>query len=123
MSAWICRFDPPPAGLEGLVRVAVKDAIDMAGVITTAGCVAVLDRALPAGSDATCLAAVRSAGGYIVGKTTPSELCVSPAGVNPTFGTPVNPVASDRIPGGSSSGSAVAVATREADVGLGTDAQ
>jgi len=121
MSVWICRFDPPPAALEGLVRVAVKDAIDVAGVITTAGCVAVRDRAVPARSDARCLAAVRSAGASIVGKTTLSELCVSPAGVNPAFGTPVNPVAPDRIPGGSSSGSAVAVATGEADVGLGTD--
>jgi amidase len=119
---WISRFDPPPGtGPDRVVRVAVKDAIDIAGEITTAGCVAVRDRAVPAASDASCLAGVRAAGAPIVGKTTLSELCVSPAGDNPEFGTPVNPVAADRIPGGSSSGSAVAVAVGEADVGLGTD--
>src|SRR5690349_23300228 len=100
MSVWICRFDPPPAALEGLVRVAVKDAIDVAGTITTAGCVAVRDRAVPATSDARCLAGLRSAGAFIVGKTTLTELCISPVGDNAMFGTPVNPVAPDRIPGG-----------------------
>jgi amidase len=105
----------------GLVRVAVKDAIDIAGVITTAGCAAVRDRATPARSDALCLAGVRAGGAVIVGKTSLSEMCLSPFGDNAVFGTPVNPVAPDRIPGGSSSGSAVSVASGEADVGLGTD--
>jgi amidase len=121
MATWITRFDPPAAAPAGLVRVAVKDAIDMAGVVTTAGCVAVRDRAVPATADAACLAGVRAAGTTIVGKTTLTELCLSPACVNTGFGTPVNPVAPDRIPGGSSSGSAVAVANGEADIGLGTD--
>jgi len=121
MSAWLLRFDPPAAGIDGRIRVAVKDAIDVAGAITSAGCVAVRDRAVPARSDALCLAGLRSAGAYIVGKTTLTELCISPVGDNATFGTPVNPVASDRIPGGSSSGSAVAVASGAADIGLGTD--
>jgi amidase len=121
MSVWISRFDPPAAGTDGLVRVAVKDAIDVAGAITSAGCVAVRDRAVRATSDAQCLAGLRSARAFIVGKTTLTELCISPAGDNATFGTPVNPVAPDRIPGGSSSGSAVAVANGEADIGLGTD--
>jgi len=58
---------------------------------------------------------------FIVGKTTLTELCVSPAGDNAVFGTPVNPAAPDRIPGGSSSGSAVAVASGEVEIGLGTD--
>src|SRR5688572_1239462 len=102
MTTWITRFDPPAAGSDGLVRVAVKDAIDMAGMITTAGCVAVRDRATPATTDALCLAGVRAAGAFIVGKTTLTELCVSPAGDNAVFGTPVNPVAPERIPGGSS---------------------
>jgi amidase len=118
VTAWITRFDPPTAGL---LRVAVKDAIDMAGVITTAGCVAVRDRATPAPADAACLAGVRGSGAFIVGKTTLTELCVSPAGDNAAFGAPVNPIAPGLIPGGSSSGSAVAVAAAEADVGLGTD--
>jgi amidase len=83
--------------------------------------VAVRDRATPATTDALCLAGVRAAGAFIVGKTTLTELCLSPIGDNAVFGTPVNPVAPERIPGGSSSGSAVAVASGEADVGLGTD--
>lgn len=118
MPIWISRFDPPGSG--GRVRVAVKDVFDLAGEITTAGCAAVRDRAQPATADARCLAGVR-AGGVIVGKTTLTELSVSPVGDNEVFGTPVNPVAPDRIPGGSSSGSAVAVATGQADLGLGTD--
>lgn len=112
------RFPP----LEGLgLRVAVKDAIDVAGVVTTAGCVAVRDAGVVAAGDAGCLAGVRAAGASIVGKTTLTEMCVSPVGDNAAFGTPVNPLAPERIPGGSSSGSAVAVATGQADVGLGTD--
>jgi amidase len=120
MSTWIVRFDvPTPA--EAQLRVAVKDAIDMAGVPTSAGCVAVRDRAAPAPADARCLAGIRAADVAIVGKTTLTELCLSPTGINDEFGTPVNPLAPDRIPGGSSSGSAVAVAGHEADVALGTD--
>jgi amidase len=118
---WITRFDVPAEGSGERVRVAVKDAIDVAGMVTTAGCVAVRDRARPAAADAACLAGVRAAGAVLVGKTTLSELCLSPAGINAEFGTPINPLAADRIPGGSSSGSAVAVASHEADIGLGTD--
>jgi amidase len=121
MTTWIHRFDLSAAGAGGHIRVAVKDAIDVAGVVTTAGCAAVRDRAIPAPADAACLAGVPAAGGVVVGKTTLTELCLSPAGVNAEFGTPVNPVAGNRIPGGSSSGSAVAVASGEADIGLGTD--
>ncbi len=114
---WIVRFDEPGPG----VRVAVKDAIDVLGVPTWAGCAAVRDRAAPAAADASCLVGVRVGGAAIVGKTTQTELCLSPTGVNREFGTPVNPIAPDRVPGGSSSGSAVAVATGEAEIGLGTD--
>lgn len=130
MTAWIAHFDPstdPTAGntAGNTVRVAVKDAIDVAGSVTTAGCAAVRARAVPATVDAACLAGIRAAEraetAVIVGKTTLTELCVSPVGDNPVFGTPVNPLARDRVPGGSSSGSAVAVAAGEADVALGTD--
>jgi amidase len=141
MSIWITRFDSPEGGSSGRarvdvkssgpsrvavdssgpVRVAVKDAIDVAGTVTTAGCAAVRDRAASAAADAPFLAGVRAAGAHLVGKTTLTELCISPAGDNAEFGTPVNPAAPDRIPGGSSSGSAVAVAAGEADIGLGTD--
>jgi amidase len=89
-TAAITRFEPP-AGRDQLIRVAVKDAIDMAGVITTAGCAAVLGRAVPATVDALCLAGSRAPGVFIAGKTTLTELCVGPVGDNPVFGTPVNP--------------------------------
>ena len=110
----------------GALRVAVKDAIDVAGVPTTVGCAAVADNAVAAESDAACLAGVRAAGdgpdgAVIVGKTNLHELCFGITGINPWYGTPVNPLDATRIPGGSSSGSAVAVAAGEADVGLGTD--
>ena len=121
VTPWIVRFEQAGAPDDHRPRVAVKDAIDLAGVPTTAGCVAVRDRATPAPADAACLAGFRAAGVTIVGKTTLTELCLSPTGVNEAFGMPVNPLAPDLIPGGSSSGSAVVVASGEADLALGTD--
>ena len=118
MSTWITRIDTP-AG-DGL-RVAVKDAIDVEGVPTTVGCAAVADVAEPAASDAPCVATARAAGARIVGKANLHELCFGTEGGNPWYGDPVNPLDPERYPGGSSSGSAVAVATGEADVGYGTD--
>jgi amidase len=101
--------------------VAVKDAIDVAGVETTVGSAAVADRAQPAAVDAACLAPVRAAGARLVGKANLHELAFGGTGINYWYGTPVNPLDASRIPGGSSSGCAVAVATREADVAIGTD--
>src|SRR6202012_489929 len=79
----------------------------------------------PAEADAPCLAGLRAAvdagEARIVGKTNLDELAVAAAGVNPWFGTPRNPLDPTRIPGGSSSGSAVAVAAGEAEVGIGSD--
>src|SRR6202522_1310754 len=107
------------------LRVAVKDLIDMAGLPTTAGCLAVADTAGPASRDATCLAGLRAAIGRgqarFVGKTNLHELAYGITGVNEAFGTPVNPLDPRRVPGGSSSGSATAVAAGEADVAYGTD--
>jgi len=107
------------------LRVAVKDLIDMAGLPTTAGCLAVADTAEPASRDAACIAGLRAAMGRgearFVGKTNLHELAYGISGINPAFGTPVNPLDPRRIPGGSSSGSATAVAADEADVGYGTD--
>lgn len=123
MTTFIRRFeiDVPP----GALRVAVKDALDVAGEPTTAGCAAVADVAEVAASDAVCLAGTREAERRgevaIVGKTNLHELCFGITGINPWFGTPINPLDADRIPGGSSSGSAVAVASGEADIGFGTD--
>ena len=103
------------------VRVAVKDILDVAGTVTTAGSAVIAKTAVPASRDAVCLAGLRAAGARIVGKANLHELAYGADGINPVFGTPVNPLDATRIPGGSSSGSAVAVATGEADVAIGTD--
>lgn len=120
MSTWITRLEPQATQARG-TRVAVKDAIDVAGVPTTVGCRAIADAAEPAKTTADCLAGLVAAGARVVGKTNLHELCFGTTGLNPVFGNPVNPKWPDRVPGGSSSGSAVAVASEEADVGIGTD--
>ncbi len=97
----------------------------MAGLPTTAGCRAVADRALPAERDAVCLAGLRAAiaagQARFAGKTNLHELAYGISGINAAFGTPVNPLDPRRMPGGSSSGSATAVASGEADIAYGTD--
>jgi amidase len=118
MATWIERWEAPAGGGP---TVAVKDLIDVAGSVTTAGCRAVADKGVVASRDAACIAAVRRAGGRLVGKVNLHELAFGTSGVNPWFGTPANPADEGRVPGGSSSGSAVAVATGEADVALGSD--
>lgn len=101
-------------------RVAVKDSIDIAGWPTRAGSAALAD-ALPATGHADVVAAVLAAGGHIVGKANMHELAFGVTGVNAYAGTALNPLFPDRVPGGSSSGSAAAVAAGIADIGLGTD--
>src|SRR5580704_17147449 len=118
MSTWIEKWAVPA---EGGPTVAVKDLIDVAGSVTTAACRALADRGVVAQADAPCIASVRRAGGRLVGKANLHELAFGTSGINPWFGTPANPADPGRVPGGSSSGSAVAVATAEADVGLGSD--
>ena len=93
----------------------------MRGVPTTAGCPAVAEKAQPAAADAACLAGARAAGAAIVGKANLFELAFGASGTNQWYGTPVNPLDPELLPGGSSSGSAVAVANGEADYGYGTD--
>src|SRR5947199_4645300 len=117
MTTFITRLEALGSG----PRVAVKDIIDVAGVPTTAGCRAIASAADAAERDAACLAGCRAADARLVGKANLHELAMLPMGTNPWFGTPVNPLDPGLIPGGSSSGSAVAVATGEADVALGTD--
>ncbi len=113
---------PPEKGSERL-RLAVKDNIDIKGVVTTAGSQYLAVTGRPAAKDAACLAIARSRNVQFVGKANLSEFAVTPSGINEYFGTPKNPF--DRwiklIPGGSSSGSAVAVASGLADVAFGTD--
>ena len=111
----------PPAPGSNKLRLAVKDLIDMKGVVTTAGSEFLLKHSSPAKRDAKCLAIARQSGVQFVGKTNLSELAVAVSGMNAYFGTPRNPLDWARIPGGSSSGSAVAVANDEADVAFGTD--
>jgi amidase len=117
MATFITRLEHASSG----IRLAVKDLIDIAGVPTTAGSWAVADTAGAAESDASCLAGARSAGAAIVGKVNLHELAFGASGVNQHFGTPVNPLDPERVPGGSSSGSAVAVADGDADVAYGSD--
>jgi amidase len=117
VSTFITRYTTSGSG----VRLAVKDLIDMEGEPTTAGCRAVADRAVPAPRDAACLAGARAAGARLVGRTNLHELALGVTGINPWYGTPVNPLDPTRVPGGSSSGSAVAVAVGEADVAYGSD--
>jgi amidase len=104
------------------LRLAVKDNIDVKGVVTTAGSRALVTQP-PAAEDAPCLAIARERNVQIVGKANLSEFAVSPSGINEFFGTPRNPFSiwGTRIPGGSSSGSAVAIAAGLADVAFGTD--
>lgn len=102
-------------------RLAVKDLIDVADSVTTAGSRAVAEFAQPATADAPLLQGFTDAGWRIVGKTNLHELAFGTSGVNEWAGTPTNPLDARRIPGGSSSGSAVAVANDDADVALGSD--
>jgi amidase len=118
--AFINYWPPTDPSNKGL-RLAVKDNIDVKGVITTAGSELFLRTHKPAQSDAACLAIARQRNVQIVGKTNLTEFAVSPSGLNEYFGTPVNPLNRDLIPGGSSSGNAVALANDLADVAFGTD--
>jgi amidase len=116
------RYWPPRKESRSL-RLAVKDLIDMKGVVTTAGSHYVAETTQPATSDAVCLMIARARNVQIVGKTNLSELAVAPSGVNDFFGTPRSPLNkhSNLIPGGSSCGSAVAIADGLADIAFGTD--
>lgn len=100
--------------------VAVKDIFDVAGEVTMAGS-AVLSDARPAPVDAEAVRRVRDAGAVYAGRTAMHEFALGVTGVNAWQGTPDNPADPGRIPGGSSSGSAVAVATGAARLALGTD--
>jgi amidase len=114
----------PPAPESKELRLAVKDLIDMKGVVTTAGSEFVLKHGSPAKRDAECLSIARNRGVQIVGKANLSEFAVSPSGLNDYYGTPKSPFSGwlhRYIPGGSSSGSAAAITNGEADIAFGTD--
>src|SRR5215207_8190408 len=118
-SAARLRAGAPNGPLDG-VPVAWKDLIDVAGVPTTAA--SALRRDAPAAtSDAPVVARLAAAGMVCIGKTNLSELAYSGLGLNPHFGTPPNPRGAGRAPGGSSSGSAAAVAAGIVPCAIGTD--
>jgi aspartyl-tRNA(Asn)/glutamyl-tRNA(Gln) amidotransferase subunit A len=111
----------PLAGL----AVSIKDLFDVAGQPTTAGSAALADAPV-ALADAPCVARLRAAGGVLIGHTNLSEFAFSGVGLNPHHGTPANPAtaaldATPRIPGGSTSGGAVSVASGAAWAALGSD--
>lgn len=105
------------------LKLAVKDNIDVKGAVTTAGCKYFEKNHRPAARDAACLAIARERRVPIIGKTVLSEFAIAPSGSNDAYATPKSPLSRllPRIPGGSSSGSAVAVSRGVADVALGTD--
>jgi allophanate hydrolase len=100
------------------VPVAVKDNIDARGLPTTAACPAF---AYSPAQDSTAVAKLRAAGAIVIGKTNLDQFATGLVGVRSPYGIPVNPVRGDLVPGGSSSGSAVAVSAGLVPLALGTD--
>src|SRR5438874_8625243 len=122
-NAFVTRFDLSPTGsgpLNGLC-FAVKDVIDVAGCKTGCGNPTWRDSHPTAAAHAVCVEQLLRAGARCVGKTICDELAFSLLGENQFYGTPLNADAPDRVPGGSSSGSASAVACGSVDFALGTD--
>jgi allophanate hydrolase len=113
----LAKKDPALLPLFG-VPVGVKDNIDVLGLATTAACPAF--SYLPK-QDSTAVAKLRAAGAIVIGKTNLDQFATGLVGVRSPYGIPINPVRGDLIPGGSSSGSAVAVSAGLVPLALGTD--
>ena len=109
------------SAIDGL-PVSLKDLFDVGGEVTRAGS-KVLAGANAAKSDAPAVARLRAAGAIFVGRTNMVEFAFGAVGLNPHYGTPKNPWdrKAGRVPGGSSSGAAVAVADGMCVMGLGSD--
>jgi amidase len=117
------RLEHPPLAsgrLSGL-DFAVKDLFDVAGGITTYGSPDWASTHMAATATAPVVTTLLQAGGRLVGKTKTMELAFGLTGENVWQGTPINPRAPDRFPGGSSCGSAAAVAAELVDFALGSD--
>ncbi|WP_395450293.1 amidase [Aminobacter sp. UC22_36] len=113
-------FNAETGPLAGL-GLAVKDIYDVAGYPTGCGNLQKAASALPAAKTATSIQVLLDAGVRFVGKTQTDELAFSLMGQNAHFPHPINPAAPDRVTGGSSSGSAAAVAGKLADIAIGSD--
>lgn len=116
------RADGLPAAKRGVLHglpIVVKDNIDVAGMPCTAGSPAL--QAHRPGRDADCVAPLRRAGALVLGKCNLHELALGVTSGNSAYGAVLNPHAPGRIAGGSSGGTAAAIAARMAPVGLGTD--
>jgi aspartyl-tRNA(Asn)/glutamyl-tRNA(Gln) amidotransferase subunit A len=106
--------------LDGAI-VSIKDLFDVAGEVTRAGSKVLAEEGKPAAQDAPPVRRLRAGGAVIVAKTNMTEFAYSGIGANPHYGTPGNPADRQRVPGGSSSGAAVAAADGFCEVAIGTD--
>lgn len=106
--------------LDGTI-VSIKDLFDVAGEVTRVGSKVLAEEGKPAGADAPVVRRLRAGGAVIVAKTNMSEFAYTGVGANPHFGTPGNPADRKRVPGGSSSGAAVAAADGMCEIAIGTD--
>jgi aspartyl-tRNA(Asn)/glutamyl-tRNA(Gln) amidotransferase subunit A len=106
--------------LDGAI-VSLKDLFDVAGEVTRAGSKVLAEEGKPALADAPVVRRLRAAGAVIIAKTNMSEFAFTGIGINPHFGTPGNPADRARVPGGSSSGAAVAAADGMCDIAIGSD--
>jgi aspartyl-tRNA(Asn)/glutamyl-tRNA(Gln) amidotransferase subunit A len=106
--------------LDGTI-ITIKDLFDVAGEVTRAGSKVLAEEAKPATADAPVVRRLRAGGAIIVAKTNMTEFAYSGIGANPHFGTPGNPADRKRVPGGSSSGAAVAAADGMCEIGIGSD--
>lgn len=114
------RADQARGPLDGAV-ITIKDLFDVAGEVTRAGSAMLAKRGRLAPADAPAIQRLRDAGAVIVAKTNMTEFAFSGVGANPHYGTPGNPADRKRIPGGSSSGGAVACADGIGEITIGTD--
>lgn len=115
------NVEPLNSGSLSGLTFAVKDVFAIKGVISSAGHPDWLRTHQPAKEHAPVITSLLQQGAKLTGTTVTDELMYSLQGENVHYGTPVNPRAPQCIPGGSSSGSAVAVSAKLADFTLGTD--